>query len=52
MLGDAEELWQNQRKAVQIAQINYTAAVSVECCWARRCAPKVRPDHRDELGRR
>jgi decaprenylphospho-beta-D-erythro-pentofuranosid-2-ulose 2-reductase len=29
LLGDAEELWQNQHKAVQIAQINYTAAVSV-----------------------
>ncbi len=29
ILGDAEELWQNQRKAVQAAQINYTAAVSV-----------------------
>ncbi len=29
ILGDAEELWQNQRKAVQIAGINYTAAVSV-----------------------
>src|SRR6185437_7714698 len=29
LLGNAEELWQNQRKAVQIAQINYTAAVSV-----------------------
>ena len=29
LLGDAEELWQNQRKAVQIAEINYTAAVSV-----------------------
>lgn len=29
LLGDAEELWQNQPKAVQIAQINYTAAVSV-----------------------
>lgn len=29
LLGDAEELWQNQRKAVQIADINYTAAVSV-----------------------
>ncbi|HPY25837.1 MAG TPA: decaprenylphospho-beta-D-erythro-pentofuranosid-2-ulose 2-reductase, partial [Mycobacterium sp.] len=24
LLGDAEELWQNQRKAVQIAEINYT----------------------------
>lgn len=29
LLGDAEELWQNQRKAVQIASVNYTAAVSV-----------------------
>jgi decaprenylphospho-beta-D-erythro-pentofuranosid-2-ulose 2-reductase len=29
LLGDAEELWQNQGKAVQIAEINYTAAVSV-----------------------
>src|ERR1700681_2308254 len=29
LLGDAEELWQNQRKAVQIAEINYTAAASV-----------------------
>jgi decaprenylphospho-beta-D-erythro-pentofuranosid-2-ulose 2-reductase len=29
LLGNAEELWQNQRKAVQIAEINYTAAVSV-----------------------
>ena len=29
LLGDAEELWHDQRKAVQIAEINYTAAVSV-----------------------
>lgn len=29
LLGDAEELWQNQRKAVLIADVNYTAAVSV-----------------------
>ncbi len=29
LLGNAEELWQDQSKAVQIAQINYTAAVSV-----------------------
>ena len=28
LLGDAEELWQNQAKAVQIAQVNYTGAVS------------------------
>ncbi len=27
--GDAEELWQNQRKAVLIANVNYTASVSV-----------------------
>ena len=29
LLGNAEELWQNQRKAVLIAEINYTAAISV-----------------------
>ena len=29
ILGDAEELWQDQSKAVLSAQINYTAAVSV-----------------------
>jgi decaprenylphospho-beta-D-erythro-pentofuranosid-2-ulose 2-reductase len=29
LLGDAEALWQDQRYAVQITQINYTAAVSV-----------------------
>lgn len=29
LLGDAEELWQNQRKAVQIAEVNYTGAVSM-----------------------
>src|SRR5271167_3567546 len=29
VLGDAEELWQNQRKAVLAAELNYTAAVSV-----------------------
>ena len=29
VLGDNEELWQNQAKAVQACQINYTGAVSV-----------------------
>jgi decaprenylphospho-beta-D-erythro-pentofuranosid-2-ulose 2-reductase len=29
LLGDAEQLWQDQRKAVQIAEVNYVAAVSV-----------------------
>lgn len=29
LLGDAEELWQDQAKAVQICNINYTGAVSV-----------------------
>jgi len=29
LLGEAEELWRDQRKAVQIAGVNYTAAVSV-----------------------
>ncbi|HEU0190396.1 MAG TPA: decaprenylphospho-beta-D-erythro-pentofuranosid-2-ulose 2-reductase [Mycobacterium sp.] len=36
LLGDPEELWQNQAKAVQIAQINYTAAVSVGVLLAER----------------
>jgi decaprenylphospho-beta-D-erythro-pentofuranosid-2-ulose 2-reductase len=36
LLGDAEELWQDQRKAVQIAEINYTAAVSVGVLLADR----------------
>lgn len=36
MLGDAEQLWQDQRKAVQIADINYTAAVSVGVLLAER----------------
>jgi decaprenylphospho-beta-D-erythro-pentofuranosid-2-ulose 2-reductase len=36
VLGDAEELWQNQRKAVQIAEINYTAAVSVGVLLAEK----------------
>lgn len=27
--GDPEELWQNQAKAVRVAQVNYTASVSV-----------------------
>ncbi|AHH14978.1 oxidoreductase, SDR family [Nocardia nova SH22a] len=27
--GDAEELWQNQAKAVRVAEVNYTASVSV-----------------------
>jgi decaprenylphospho-beta-D-erythro-pentofuranosid-2-ulose 2-reductase len=36
ILGDAEELWQNQHKAVQIAGINYTAAVSVGVLLAER----------------
>jgi decaprenylphospho-beta-D-erythro-pentofuranosid-2-ulose 2-reductase len=27
--GDAEELWQNQLKAVRVAEVNYTAGVSV-----------------------
>lgn len=36
LLGDAEELWQDQRKAVQIAQINYTGAVSMGVLVAQR----------------
>lgn len=29
LLGEAEELWQDQAKAVEVAQVNYTASVSV-----------------------
>jgi decaprenylphospho-beta-D-erythro-pentofuranosid-2-ulose 2-reductase len=36
LLGDAEELWQNQRKAVQIAEINYTGAVSAGVLLAEK----------------
>ncbi len=34
--GDPEELWQNQRKAVLVAQINYTASVSVGVLLAEK----------------
>lgn len=36
ILGDAEELWQNQQKAVLAAEINYTAAVSVGVLLAEK----------------
>jgi len=36
LLGNAEELWQDQRKAVQIAQVNYVAAVSVGVLLSER----------------
>ncbi|HET9876339.1 MAG TPA: decaprenylphospho-beta-D-erythro-pentofuranosid-2-ulose 2-reductase [Mycobacterium sp.] len=36
MDADAEELWHNQRKAVQVAEINYTAAVSVGVLLAEK----------------
>ena len=36
LLGDAEELWQNHDKAVDIAQVNYTGAVSVGVLLAER----------------
>lgn len=36
MDADAEELWHNQRKAVQVAGINYTAAVSVGVLLAEK----------------
>ena len=38
LLGDAEELWQNQAKAVEIAQVNYTGAVSVGVLLGQRMA--------------
>lgn len=36
MDADAEDLWQNQAKAVQVAEINYTAAVSVGVLLAEK----------------
>jgi decaprenylphospho-beta-D-erythro-pentofuranosid-2-ulose 2-reductase len=36
MDADAEELWHNQRKAVQVAEVNYTAAVSVGVLLAQK----------------
>ncbi|UQB92666.1 MULTISPECIES: decaprenylphospho-beta-D-erythro-pentofuranosid-2-ulose 2-reductase [Mycobacterium] len=36
ILGDAEELWQNQHKAVLAAEINYTAVVSVGVLLAEK----------------
>jgi len=36
LLGDAEELWQDQAKAVQLAQVNYTGAVSVGVLLGQR----------------
>lgn len=36
MDADAEELWHNQAKAVQVAEINYTAAVSVGVLLANK----------------
>jgi len=38
LLGDAEELWQDQAKAVEIAQVNYTGAVSVGVLLGQRMA--------------
>lgn len=36
LLGDAEEVWQDHAKAVELAQVNYTAAVSVGVALAER----------------
>jgi decaprenylphospho-beta-D-erythro-pentofuranosid-2-ulose 2-reductase len=36
LLGDAEEVWQNHDKAVELAQVNYTGAVSVGVALAER----------------
>jgi decaprenylphospho-beta-D-erythro-pentofuranosid-2-ulose 2-reductase len=36
LLGDAEEVWQNHDKAVEMAQVNYTGAVSVGVALAER----------------
>ncbi len=36
LLGDAEQAWQDHAKAVELAQVNYTAAVSVGVALAER----------------
>jgi decaprenylphospho-beta-D-erythro-pentofuranosid-2-ulose 2-reductase len=36
LLGDAEQVWQDHAKAVELAQVNYTAAVSVGVALAER----------------
>ena len=36
LLGDTEEAWQNHEKAVELAQVNYTGAVSVGVALAER----------------
>ncbi|MFV0451536.1 MAG: decaprenylphospho-beta-D-erythro-pentofuranosid-2-ulose 2-reductase [Propioniciclava sp.] len=36
LLGDAEELWRDQARAVQIAEVNYTGAVSVGVLLGQR----------------
>lgn len=36
LLGDAEQLWQDQAKAVELAQLNYTGAVSVGVLLGQR----------------
>lgn len=36
LLGDAEQAWQDHRIAVELAQVNYTAAVSVGVALAQR----------------
>lgn len=36
LLGDAEQVWQNHEKAVELAEVNYTAAVSVGVALAER----------------
>ena len=53
LLGDAEELWQNQHKAVQIAQSQLHSSGFRRGADRREDArPGLRPDHRDELGGR
>lgn len=36
LLGDAEQVWQDHAKAVELAQVNYTAAVSVGVALSER----------------
>ena len=51
VLGDEEEAWTDHAAAVHLAQVNYTAAVSVGVCLARRDpAPGPRHHRRPVVG--
>ena len=52
LLGDAEELWQDQAKAVEIAGELHRCGERRRPARAAHGAAGLRPDHRDEFGGR